>query len=65
MKSKRINWIHVAHLAIGSLLCLLAIMLAKMVPQLPGWGWGLIGACGVVLVAIELPQAGQSKSQKV
>lgn len=61
---KRIDWHHVTRLAIGTLLSLLAIVLAKMVPGLPMWSWGLVGACGTVLVFMELPQAGQARSQK-
>lgn len=56
---RKIDWRYVAHLAIGTSLCVLAAVLAKTVPELPGWGWGLVGLCGVALVGIELPQAGQ------
>lgn len=60
---KRIDWHHVAYLAIGTLLSLMAIVLAKMVPGLPMWGWGMVGACGAVLVFMELPKAVQARSR--
>ena len=60
---RRIDWTHVARLSIGSVLCLLSIVLVKVSPSLPIWIWGLVGACGVVLVAFEMPQAGQQTSE--
>lgn len=61
---KRIDWISATHLLIGSLLCLLAVVLAKTIPRLPVWGWSLIGISGIVLVFTELPKVGQSKQCK-
>lgn len=61
---KRIDWRGTTHLAIGSVLSLLAVVLAKTVPSLPMWGWGIVGACGMVLVFMELPRVGQLRAQK-